>query len=231
MSIGPTSLMAILASSYTRDLPVEFMVLLALLAGCVELCMGLLNLGFLVDFISAPVVSGFTSATSVIIVATQVRGLLGLSGPRGHGFVGSVMAAWRQLASGDWSTGDACIGAGSVCALLLLRRLSRDMKCVRSPRLRRALWFVSISRNALVVVACSALACWYESNGGAPFRLSGAVPSGLPKISFPSTHVSIANGTEYTFTDMCAQLGTGLVFVPIVAVLANVAIAKSFGEY
>lgn len=45
VSIGPTSLMALLAVEYTQDLPVEFMILLAFLAGCVEFIMGLLNLG------------------------------------------------------------------------------------------------------------------------------------------------------------------------------------------
>lgn len=45
VSIGPTSLMAILVFSYTQDLPVDFVLLLGFLSGCVELMMGLLNLG------------------------------------------------------------------------------------------------------------------------------------------------------------------------------------------
>lgn len=45
VSIGPTSLMALLALSYTRDLPVDFVILLAFLSGCVEFIMGLLKLG------------------------------------------------------------------------------------------------------------------------------------------------------------------------------------------
>lgn len=45
VSIGPTSLMALLSLGYTRDLPVDFMILLAFLSGCVEFAMGLLNLG------------------------------------------------------------------------------------------------------------------------------------------------------------------------------------------
>lgn len=45
VSIGPTSLMSLLSLSYTRDLPVDFIILLAFLAGCVEFIMGLLKLG------------------------------------------------------------------------------------------------------------------------------------------------------------------------------------------
>lgn len=45
VSIGPTSLMALLTLQYTVDKPVEFSIILAFLAGCVELAMGILKLG------------------------------------------------------------------------------------------------------------------------------------------------------------------------------------------
>lgn len=45
VSIGPTSLMALLTFEYTQDLPIQFVTLLAFLSGCVELLMGFLNLG------------------------------------------------------------------------------------------------------------------------------------------------------------------------------------------
>lgn len=45
VSIGPTSLMALLTLQLCRDLPIEFMLLLTFLSGCVVLIMGLLRLG------------------------------------------------------------------------------------------------------------------------------------------------------------------------------------------
>lgn len=45
VSIGPTSLMSLLTMEYTHDMPIDFVILLTFLAGCVELTMGLLNLG------------------------------------------------------------------------------------------------------------------------------------------------------------------------------------------
>lgn len=52
VSIGPTSLMALLTLQYTVDKPPEFAIILAFLAGCVELAMGILKLGkfFFVSF-------------------------------------------------------------------------------------------------------------------------------------------------------------------------------------
>lgn len=51
VSIGPSSLMALVTLQYTRDMPIEFVVLLCFLAGCVELLMGVLNLGWYRDII------------------------------------------------------------------------------------------------------------------------------------------------------------------------------------
>lgn len=50
VSIGPTSLMAILAVGYTRDLPVEFMILLTFLCGCVQFLCGIFKLSMITNY-------------------------------------------------------------------------------------------------------------------------------------------------------------------------------------
>jgi len=52
---------------------------------------------------------------------------------------------------------------------------------------------------------------------------------GLPPVGLPPFETTLGNRT-YTFTEMVSQLGMGIVVVPVVGVLANVAIAKAFGE-
>lgn len=51
VSIGPSSLMALLTLQYTRDMPQDFVILLCFLAGCVEFLMGVLNLGLYYEII------------------------------------------------------------------------------------------------------------------------------------------------------------------------------------
>lgn len=120
VSIGPTSLMALLTLQYTIDKPPEYAIVLAFLAGCVELLMGLLRLGFIVDFISMPVTSAFTSATSLIIIGAQLKNLLGLR-YSSKGFADS-------LAHLVWKIGDTKLGDGVLsvvcCVFLLLLRVS-----------------------------------------------------------------------------------------------------------
>lgn len=68
---------------------------------------------------------------------------------------------------------------------------------------------------------------WFLKNDLFPLFL-GNVTSGLPPFKFPNITSQIGNQT-YTFFDMCSHLGSGLIIVPLVAVLTNVAIAKAFG--
>lgn len=59
--------------------------------------------------------------------------------------------------------------------------------------------------------------------------LTGKVRSGLPALSLPPFSAQVGNQT-YSFMDMCSQLGSGIIVLPLVAVLANVSIAKAFGK-
>ncbi|XP_010014853.1 PREDICTED: sodium-independent sulfate anion transporter-like, partial [Nestor notabilis] len=79
VTLGPTAIMSLLVSSYAFHEPV-YAILLTFLSGCIQLAMGLLHLGFLLDFISCPVIKGFTSAASITISFNQIKNILGLRG-------------------------------------------------------------------------------------------------------------------------------------------------------
>ncbi|XP_076277026.1 sodium-independent sulfate anion transporter isoform X1 [Lasioglossum baleicum] len=237
VSIGPSSLMSLLTLEYTRNMPVEFVVLFCFLAGCVELLMGLFRLGFLVDFISMPVTSGFTSATSIIIIVSQLQGLLGLKFKASNvaDNIMKILENFRKIRLPDFA-----LGLSSIAFLLFFRKL-RDFDCCiakngdhkngsnRAAFAKKMLWFLSICRNALVILLASTVAFCFEHRGGSPFLLSGKIVSGLPKLSLPPFTAQVGNQT-YTLIDMCQHYGTGLIVLPLVSVLANVAIAKAFSS-
>lgn len=62
---------------------VDFAVLATFMSGLFVLLLGVLNLGFVVQFISAPVTIGFTAGAAITVAATQVKSLLGLPGHSG----------------------------------------------------------------------------------------------------------------------------------------------------
>ncbi len=77
VTVGPTTLMALMSLQFT-SLNVGYAPLLALVNGLVILAIGMLRLGSLVNFVSIPVISGFTSAASITIMSNQLKSLLGL---------------------------------------------------------------------------------------------------------------------------------------------------------
>lgn len=226
--IGPSSLMALLTYQFTHNLNVDFVVLLCFLCGIVELIMGFFHLGFLVGFISAPVVSGFTTATSIIILVAQLKSLFGLHF-KSLGFTDNV----RQLIYHFLSLriGDTILGVSCIIFLLSMRHLKDLNLSENIPKrklLKNIFWFLATSRNAAVVFICSLISLLYEKEGlTPPFITTKHVQSGIPEFKFPAVSTHIGNQT-YNFIDMVSELGSGCVIIPIVSVLANVAIAKSF---
>ncbi|XP_062125606.1 sodium-independent sulfate anion transporter isoform X1 [Drosophila sulfurigaster albostrigata] len=224
VSIGPTSLMAIMTLQYCEGKPVQMVIVLAFMAGLVEFFMGVCQLGFIVSFIPAPVTKAFTSGTAVIVVLVQIKNLLGIR-LKEVPSIGDFFSAIRYS--------DATMGFICLVLLLSLRMLSQVKFKQDTPftqRLKKILWYISISRNALVVFFSGLLVyIWVHKSSleAVPFVLSAKVSSAMPTVKLPPFAFESQNRT-YVFTDILQELGSGVIVVPIVAVLANVAIAKAF---
>ncbi|XP_012262541.2 sodium-independent sulfate anion transporter [Athalia rosae] len=235
ITIGPTALMALMTYQYVQGRNADFAVLLAFLSGCLQLLMAVLRLGVLIDFISVPVTVGFTSATSVIIGTSQLPALLGLKFKSSGGFLDNLVKIFQNL--GNTKKWDAIMGGVCIVILLLLRKL-KDIRLThgnekptdKQQLAMKIMWLISTSRNAIIVIVCSVIAYQLKSSGhGTPFVLTGTVRSGLPEFSVPPFSTKINNQT-LSFIEMCSELGSGIVLVPIIAVLGNVAIAKAFAS-
>ncbi|EZA61752.1 hypothetical protein DMN91_003561 [Ooceraea biroi] len=229
ITIGPTALMALMTHDYVQGRNADFAILLAFLSGCLQLLMACLRLGVLIDFISIPVTVGFTSATSVIIVASQLKGLLGLK-ISSQGFLDTLIKVFQNIS--DASLWDTAMSVTCIAVLLFFRKM-KDLTLYSVGKnyqrvIAKTIWLVSTARNAIVVIVCSVIAYKYDSSESeSPFILTGPVRPGLPSFGLPPFSTRVNNQT-LSFTQMCSELGTSIVLVPIIAVLGNVAIAKAF---
>ncbi|XP_067615544.1 sodium-independent sulfate anion transporter isoform X2 [Eurosta solidaginis] len=224
VSIGPTSLMSLMVLQFVGDRPVQFVLVLSFLAGLIELLMGAFQLGFIVNFIPTPVTKAFTSATAVIVAAVQLKNLFGIK-TAGIPSIGNLFQSIRY--------GDSALGFICIVLLLLLRQLASVNFKKNTPtthRLKKFLWYISISRNALVITVCSLVTFfWIKkcSIKAIPYALTAKVKSSQLSLHLPPFAFDYKN-TTYVFTDILAELGSGIIIVPLVAILANVAIAKAF---
>ncbi|XP_073167400.1 sodium-independent sulfate anion transporter isoform X5 [Lepidochelys kempii] len=138
VTLGPTAIMSLLVSSYAFHDP-AYAILLTFLSGCIQLAMGLLHLGFLLDFVSCPVIKGFTSAASVTISFNQVKNILGLHNIPRQFFL-QVYHTFQRI--GETRVGDALLGLVCLAVLVGLRAMKGHI-----PRVHRVeLLSVRISR-------------------------------------------------------------------------------------
>ncbi|XP_053816406.1 sodium-independent sulfate anion transporter isoform X11 [Vidua chalybeata] len=197
VTLGPTAIMSLLVSSYAFHQPV-YAVLLAFLSGCVQLAMGLLRLGFLLDFISCPVIKGFTSAASITISFNQIKNILGLQGIPRQFFL-QVYETLRRI--GETRAGDAVLGLSCLATLAGLRAMKSHLPqaapaeplAVRISYL--IVWISATARNALVVLFAGLVAYSFQVRGSQPFRLTGSIPQGLPAFRPPRFSLAAPNGT------------------------------------
>lgn len=88
------------------------------LSGAVITIMGVLHLGFLVDFISMPVICGFSNAAAIIIAASQLGTLLGIKG-RSDSFIDSISKVINHI--NETQPWDTTLGVCSMIVLVLLK--------------------------------------------------------------------------------------------------------------
>jgi sulfate permease, SulP family len=155
---------------------------MAFLVGAIEVVMGLLRLGFLVNFLSRSVTSGFISGAAVIIGFSQVKHLLGLKIPATESFSELVTLIVRNLSQTNWLT--VALGAASVGILVYFNRpLVKQLK--------QQGWsdrqILPISKSApLVVVILGTLLVWgLHLDRVAGIKVVGNIPAGLSSLTLP----------------------------------------------
>jgi SulP family sulfate permease len=195
LSVGPVAIDSLLVAAAIAPLALtgspEYLQLaltLAFMVGLIELVMGFLRLGFLVNFLSQPVLVGFTNAAAVVIGFSQVKHLLGLSVPSTEKFYEQVLLVAQNVIQVNWVT--AAISAISIAILLFFRnRLSGLLQ--RKGMSER--WAMSLARSApLVVVLIGTGLVWaLQLNTSAGVKIVGEVPAGLPPLTLPSLDPAI----------------------------------------
>jgi len=173
LAVGPSALTALLTLSAVSRLATpgsaSFVVLagaLALLAGLVQLLLGLVRAGFVTNFLSSAVVSGFTSGAAVIIALNQIKDLLGVHADAGTGLVGLLGGLVPHLKQASLPT--ALIGGGAVLLLLALKR-----------------WRLRFLPGPLVVVVLGTALAALLRLDAAGVAVVGQVPRGLPQPALP----------------------------------------------
>ncbi|XP_071555391.1 sodium-independent sulfate anion transporter isoform X1 [Temnothorax nylanderi] len=223
VTVGPTAIMALMVQKYVTSLGEDIAVLVCFLSGVVITVMGVLHLGFLVDFISMPVICGFSNAAAIIIATSQLGTLLGIKG-RSDSFIDAISNVVNHIK--ETQLWDTVLGVCSMVVLVLLKKLPG--KKLGTP-FEKLMWLISLARNAIVVIVGILIASVLFSHDIKPFQITGNITEGLPPFSLPP--FTIVNGNRtYTFAEAVGELGSGILSIPLIAILESIAIAKAFAK-
>jgi sulfate permease, SulP family len=172
LAVGPVAMVSLLVVAGVGELAdvgsdrfIQLAIMTALGVGVFQLLMGVFRMGFLVNFLSHPVLSGFTSAAAIIIGASQLRNLLGLDLPRTKQVHEILIGALQRITEIDPIT--AIIGIGSVAAIMLIKNWKKTFP------------------SALVVVVIGTLATVLFNLHTHGVAIVGDVPKGLPSFMSP----------------------------------------------
>ncbi len=195
LAVGPVAIVSLMVAAGVTPLAtsgtveyLQFALTLALLVGVIQTLMGLLRIGFLVNFLSHPVLVGFTAGAAILIGFSQLKHILGIPVPRTEYFYEAVLFTSEHLA--EINLAPLLIGIASIGVLLYFKYGINGLLKRRGVSENLA---ISIAKSGpfLVVILGTLLVWsfrWHETQG---VSIVGDVPAGLPSITMPILDISV----------------------------------------
>jgi len=141
-----------------------------LVTGLVFLAAGLAKLGFITQFLSKPVMDGFVMGLAIFVAVGQLNKLFGVPKPEGN-TVEKFFGIIKELPQANWVA--FAVGAAALALLFLLPR-----------------WNKKIPAGLVVLFGAIALSAVLDLNGNYGVEIVGALPQGLPSLTFPRVPIT-----------------------------------------
>lgn len=177
LAVGPVAMVSLLTAAGIGALNPEsteqylmYALTLAFLVGLIQFFMGLLRFGFVVNFLSHPVINGFTSAAAIIIGLSQIKHLFKIDLPRSEHIQDMIVGIVQNISDIHWIT--FAIG---IVGIIIIKFGKKIHKSLPTP---------------LIAVVFGILSVWIFNLVGEGVVVLGEVPSGLPTLSSPSFDLS-----------------------------------------
>jgi len=183
--------------------------LIAFQVALIQLLVGCLRGGFLINFLSKPVISGFTSAAALTIALSQVKHLLGIEMPNSALFFPDFWLTLSHLHAFHGMT--ALFGLGSVVFILVAKKINKKFP------------------NALAAVIVASLLASLFSIDQQQVAVLGVVPKGLPVLGFPDLGLSNFLMTVFSL-DLFMALLPNAFAIAAVGYLTSISISRTFAD-
>ena len=223
LAVGPVAIVSLMVASTLAplaqlgsELYVSYAIMLALLSGVFLLLLGLLRIGFVVNFMSHPVIAGFTSAAALIIGFSQFKHLLGISLERTYLIPKILIQAFEKIS--EISIATVLLSAMTIALLLFRAPLCKEL-LARGWISKTVAEYLPRAMPLVVAIIGTVLTFALSLSENAGVKIVGAVPAGLPPFKLPIIDFNIA-----------LELLPAAVLISIVGFLESVSVAKSLAS-
>ncbi len=181
LAVGPVAMVSLLTAagigSIAPDASIEIYIGLAialtLFVGVIQFLLGTFRLGFLVNFLSHPVISGFTSAAALIIGLSQLKHLLGIDIQRSHHIHEIILQAIEKFDPTQWPT--TLLALSGIAVIIGIKKWNKAIP------------------GTLVAVILGIVMVWALGRHNMGVKIVGEVSSGLPKFGIPTFDMSLVS--------------------------------------
>lgn len=176
LAIGPVAMDSLLVAAGLSALAISgvenyimMAIFLAFMVGAIQLLLGICRMGFLVNFLSKPVISGFTSAAALIIIFSQLKHLLGVNITNSNKFHQLVRNAFEKIS--ETNSFDFALGIVGIVIIVGLKQWSKKIPGI------------------LLVVILGILAVYFLDLEAKGVTIVGTIPIGLPEFRVPNINI------------------------------------------
>ena len=218
LSVGPVAVVSLMTAAAVGNFALqntaEYLAIAAALAwisGGILIVMGLLRLGIMANFLSHPVISGFITASGLIIAASQLKHILGIESS-GHNLFDIVL---NLLAHRDQAHGPTVLlGISTLLFLLWVRQYFKPLLLTLG--LSNFMADIVAKAGPVLAVVVTNFITWFYDLELLGVRIVGEVPTGLPSLQLPQFN-----------SELWQQLFISALLISIVGFVESVSVAQT----
>ena len=195
LAVGPVAVVSLLTASTIGQVAEQgtagyavAALTLALLSGGFLILLGVLRLGFLANFLSHPVISGFITASGILIATSQLKHIFGIDA-HGHTLPDMVAALLSDVTHTNWIT--ALLGISAIAFLFWVRRHFKPL--LLSTGLNSQLADIIARAGPVFAIIATTVAVWAFGLEDRGVQIVGNVPQGLPPFTMPDLSIDLIN--------------------------------------
>ncbi|KXS50990.1 MAG: sulfate anion transporter [Marinobacter sp. T13-3] len=218
LSVGPVAVASLMTAAALAPIAevgtsayIAGAVLLAVMSGIMLTLMGVFRLGFLANFLSHPVISGFITASGIVIGASQLKHIFGVQAS-GHNLIEIVHSIGASI--GEANVYTLAIGLGAWAFLMLARKHVKPL--LKGLGMKPRLADILAKTAPILAVVVTTLLAWFFNLDDKGVRLVGTVPPGLPEFTMPPMD-----------TGLWSQLAVSALLISVVGFVESVSVGQT----